>query len=206
MRLKEILLLTTCTLVLAGCHTTRSSPRYVFADTTQPSASLAIQSIHTGSRQKATVDRNEVDCAPDGKWKAQRSFELASFQGAKFSDPPVMVRLPEGMSHFFVNFPVGSSNECSMSFAAYLEAGHSYTLKADGHLGAFFSLDPGGCRVAVIDNDTGQAKHLIKGPHAQSQFGSVSCPNPALFAAAAEAAEHAADAAAAAAAAAAAVK
>ena len=202
MRFKAALMLTTCILVLAGCHTTRSSPPYVFPDTTQPSASLAIQSIDAGSRQKAIVDRNEVDCAPDGKWEAQRSFELASFQGAKFSDPAVMVRLPEGMSHFFVNFPVGSSSECAMSFATYLEAGRRYTLKADWHLGAFSSLAPGGCRVAVIDSDTGQAKHLIVGQGAQSRFSSLFCPNPALVDAAAEAAEHAADAAEAAAAAA----
>ena len=175
MTFKAAILSASCALLLAGCTTTPSHPSYILPNTAQPSTTLVIQPIFTGSRKVAVVWRNEVDFAADGKWAAQRSFTLASFNKDKQSNP-VETRLPAGVSHFFVSYPLDSSYECSMSFAAKLQEGHTYTLRTNDKAGSFFSL--GGCGVSVHDDDTQQALPLMVCRDVGTVFGSFFCRKP----------------------------
>ncbi|MGX9776124.1 hypothetical protein ACWYXN_21810 [Janthinobacterium aestuarii] len=181
MTMKAAILSTSCALLLAGCINTAPHPRYILPNPAQPSTTLTIKPIFTGSRKVAVVWRNEVDFAADGKWAAQRSFTLASFN-KDYQSNPVVTRLPAGVSHFFVNYPLGSSHECSISFAAQLQEGHKYTLRTDDKAGGFFSL--GGCGVSVHDDDTQQALPLMVCRDVATVFSSFFCRKPADAAAA----------------------
>jgi len=183
MTFKAAILSTTCALLLAGCVTTSSYPPYTLPNPAQATATLAIKPIFTGSRQVAVVWRNEVDFDANGKWAGQRSFTLASFNKNTQSSSPVVTRLPAGVSHFFVNYPVDSSHECSMSFAAELKEGHKYTLRSDETPGSFFSYR--GCGASVIDDDTQQTLPLMVCQNVDRVFSSFYCRKPAVAAAAA---------------------
>ena len=175
MTLKAATLSATCALLLAGCINTAPHPQYILPNPVQPSTTLVIKPIFTGSRKVAVVWRNEVDFAAEGKWAAQRSFTLASFNKDNQSRP-VETRLPAGVSYFFVSYPLDSSYECSISFAAKLQEGHKYTLRTNDKAGGFFSL--GGCGVSVHDDDTQQALPLMVCRDVGTVFSSFFCRKP----------------------------
>lgn len=162
-----------CAVLLAGCVTKPPHPAYILPNPAQASATLAIKPIFTGSRKEAVVWRNEVDFDVNGKWATERSFTLASFNKNTQSRAPVVTRLPAGVSHFFVNYPLDSSHACSFSFAAELKEGHKYTLRANDTPGTFFSF--GGCGASVHDDDTQEALPLMVCKEVGTVFGSFFC-------------------------------